>query len=80
MRRTLTAEEYQDYHGVTFLGYPRMMFTKLLILPLQGSLWFLRATRSSRAECLSRAVVAHVAPKLASLLVSAPKSVPQSKV
>lgn len=29
MRRTLTADERQDYHGVTFLGYPYKMSTNL---------------------------------------------------
>lgn len=83
MRRTLTAEERQDYHGITFLGYPHKMFSRLLNVSSAEGLVIAEASGIyfTPKDCPGQSylfapgygVVAQVAPKMASQLASGPK-------
>lgn len=74
MRRTLTALERQDYHGITNLGYPHKMFTKLfnvstteeLVISEQMGAYFPPVDRPGEYYLFAagKGVVALVAPKM----------------
>lgn len=81
MRRTLTADERQDYRGVTFLGYPHKIFTKIFnvasaedLVIAEGSGMYLvphDCPGQSYLFAPRQGVVAQVAPKTVAQLASA---------
>lgn len=89
MRRTLTAEERQDYHGITRLGYPHKIFSKLFNVSTTEDLVIAEETGAYHAPvdfpgqvylfAAGKGVVALVAPKMTLQLLAMSGRPPATK-